>query len=297
MKQEAKDKEDALKTAKRVSELQDLNSSQEMVISELQQHIQKNERAYTHLQSEVEDAKSRAKLAEKQYDGLKLTIRALQDENDEIKKENRTLEGRLVGDKDKLVHEMNSLTEMVESLRRENDMLRTKEINKSTEPKRNVGWFGTSLNGNSGKEKKDAPKSTVGDKTPKFGSFGVVMPSTPRHTVAAHNMEGMCLRYDGSGNNVIATASSDSTVKVWETGTGTVRATLHGSAGHAMIACDIYGSVVIGAGSDKTCRVWNHRTERMVGTGNVLCGSLLWRAATLTLSFFLFFSPWRQYCA
>jgi len=31
-----------------------------------------------------------------------------------------------------------------------------------------------------------------------------------------------------------------------------------------MMACDLYGNIVVGASSDKTCRVWNLRTERML---------------------------------
>jgi len=31
-----------------------------------------------------------------------------------------------------------------------------------------------------------------------------------------------------------------------------------------MMSCDMHGSVVIGASSDKTCRVWNMRSERML---------------------------------
>ncbi|KAL7562974.1 hypothetical protein ACA910_018612 [Epithemia clementina (nom. ined.)] len=277
MKQEAMDRADALKTAKRVSELQDMNSSQEVVISDLREQIQRQERATDHLRSELEDAKSRTKLAEKQYDGLKITIRTLQEENDEFKKENRVLEGRLVGDKEKMVDEMNALTEMVESLKRENNLLRDKNAPpKSPESKRNTGWFGTSFSGGGGQKenkessppssssKQEAKDAAAAEKSPKFGNMGVVLPSMPRHKVAAHNSEGMCIRYDGSGNNLVATASGDSTVKIWDTSTGTVRATLYGSNGHATIACDMYGTVVVGAGSDKTCRVWNHRTQRMI---------------------------------
>jgi WD40 repeat protein len=71
-------------------------------------------------------------------------------------------------------------------------------------------------------------------------------------------------RYDGLGADLVATGSSDSLIKVWDTSNGTLRATLRGGSGNAIIACDISNGVVVGAGSDKTCRVWNLRTERMV---------------------------------
>ena len=71
-------------------------------------------------------------------------------------------------------------------------------------------------------------------------------------------------RYDGSGTDLVATGGVDSTVKVWDTSSGALRATLRGGSSNAIISCDISHGVVVGAGSDKTCRVWNLRTQRMV---------------------------------
>ena len=283
---EAEEKAEALKTAKRVAELQDLTSSQE-------QEIESNQRAIKHLQNEVDDAKARTDLAEKQYDGLKVTIRVLQEENDEIKKENRLLEGRLVSDKGKLVEEVNALNELVDSLKRENEMLKslkqpdsesTTVKEKKPETKSSGGWFGGAFGGSSGNnaslpsslsQSTPAPRTTAQEpsqpnnkknisSTPKFGTVGVFLPSTAKQKVTAHSAEGYCIRYDGSGKDLVATSSSDSTVKVWDTSSGSIRATLHGSQGHAMIACDLYGHLVVGASSDKTCKIWNLRTERMV---------------------------------
>jgi WD40 repeat protein len=62
----------------------------------------------------------------------------------------------------------------------------------------------------------------------------------------------------------VATGSSDSTVKVWDGAQGTLQATLRGGNGNVIIACDISNGIVVGGGTDKTCRVWNARTERMV---------------------------------
>ena len=63
---------------------------------------------------------------------------------------------------------------------------------------------------------------------------------------------------------MVATGSSDSTVKVWEGSSGMLKATLRGGSGNSIICCDISNGVIVGAGTDKTCRVWNLRTERMV---------------------------------
>jgi WD40 repeat protein len=75
-------------------------------------------------------------------------------------------------------------------------------------------------------------------------------------------------RYDASGKDIVATGSVDSTVKVWDSSNGSLLATLRGGSSNAIISCDISNGVVVGAGSDKTCRVWNMRTQRMVSLLN-----------------------------
>lgn len=266
LKAEADDKAAALKTAKELSDMKDLNTAQEATITNLREENDRAERAIEHLTNELNDAKANTELAEKQYDGLKKTIRVLQEENDVLKTENRKLEERLVADKGKTVEEMNLLNDMVQALKMEVDMLRAYKIQ---EDKRAKSWFGGRAQGPSTEDVKqsgssDSPSPSKGDSR-KFGSFGVIVPSTVKYSLTAHSMEGTCLRYDTSGTDLVATASSDSTVKVWETGSGSVRATLRGTAGHSIIACDILGGLVVGGGSDKTCRIWNLRTQRMVG--------------------------------
>ena len=71
-------------------------------------------------------------------------------------------------------------------------------------------------------------------------------------------------RYDQTSGNMLATCGNDSLVKVWDVATGDQQSVLRGSPGHVITSCDIGDSLVIGAGTDKTCRVWNLRTERMV---------------------------------
>jgi WD40 repeat protein len=273
-----------LKATQDLSKMKDLNTALERTISNLKDENGRSERAIVHLTNEVSDAKSRTDLAEKQYEGLKRTIRKLQDENDKLSKENRTLEGRLLADKGKTVEEMNALTDLVNALKMEVDMLRSYKIQ---EEKRRSSWFGGvgSLPNASPSPPNHKKKSAVGGaaissedegkesarNSRKWGSFGVVLPSSPKHSVVAHTGEGTCLRYDDSGADLVATAGSDSCVKVFETGTGACRATLRGTPGHAIIGCDVSGGLVAGGGSDKTCRVWNLRTERMVRSRFLPC--------------------------
>lgn len=261
---------EALKTASKLQEVQTLNAAHEKTIATMKEEIERGNEASERLHQQVKEAEASTKLAEQQYDGLKTTIRSLQNENDVLRKENRVFEERLVTDKGKMIDEMNVLTEMVERLKKEVDMLRSL---KQHEEQRNSGtklsWFG-------GSPKKETPPSDTAaasqdesSSTRKFGTFGVaIVPSTPKQTVSAHTMEGTCVKYDDSGTNLVATASSDSTVKVWDTASGSQRGAFKGSPGHAIICCDISGALVVGGGSDKTCRVWNLRNERMV---NIVC--------------------------
>jgi autophagy-related protein 16 len=260
LKVHADDQSAALKTAKELTDMKDLNTAQAMTMKNLRDENSRAEKAIEHLENQLADSKSRTQLAEQQYTGLKDTIRVLQEENDVYGKENRQLETRLVEDKGKMVDEMNVLTEMVDALKKEVDMLRSYKVQ---EDKRR-SWFGkAAIPVDAEEEKKEkAPKEK--SNTRLFGNFGVVPPSAPKYTIAAHAMDCTCIKYDESGTDLVATSSSDSTVKVWDTNTGTVRATLRGASGHAIIGCDISGNLVVGAGSDKTCKVWNLRTERMV---------------------------------
>lgn len=251
----------ALKTSRDLADLKDLCAAQEKTILRLEESKLQSERVIEHLQNEVENATSNSKLAEQQFDGLKKTIRSLQEENDKLQKENREFETRLVSDKEKMVNEMNDLSETVEKLKKENEMLRSYQ----TQELKQSSWSIFGLVKSS--ESKDVSKSANDPKsdTRKWGNFGVVAPSTPKHVINSHSgKEGTCVRYDTSGNDLVATCGMDSTVKVWDANTGSLRATLHGSASHPFLSCDIYDYLAAGASTDKTCRVWNIRTQRMV---------------------------------
>lgn len=194
LKQYSEQQANALATSKELSAMKDLNTAQEATISNLKQENDRSEVLIEHLTIELNDAKSRTKLAEQQYVGLKETIRTLQEENDVLKKENQALEDRLVGDKEKLSDEVNVLNDMVQALKKEVDMLRSLKVQ---EDKRK-SWF---LRGSSEDKKDDESlaKSTAerGDSTGrKWGSMGVVLPSGPKLKVQAHSAEATCVRYD-----------------------------------------------------------------------------------------------------
>jgi autophagy-related protein 16 len=241
LKTEAQEKALALETALHLAQQKDLVTAQESQLQQQQLELAQLEKAMAHLHEQVSEAQQATRLAEQQYGGLKGTIRQLQEENDSLQKENRLLEHRLVNDKKSLVEEMNSLTEIVEALKREVDMLRTY---KSQEEQRKKGWFG----GSKVEPKTALPSQEEGRQ---FGEFGVVVPSVVKQTIIAHLMEGTCLRYDPSGTGLLATASSDATVKVFDSNQGQLRATLRGSPGHSILGSDLSNLLVVGAGSGK----------------------------------------------
>ena len=186
LKQQAEKDTNALEMSKELLNLKDSKRSQESTITILKDSEERKERAMNHLSNELEDAKSRTKLAEQQYVGLKDTIRVLQEENDLIKKENRELESRFVLEKERMSSEMNKLTEIVERMKRENDMLRTL---KGQEEKRK-SWFGL---GSSSKSEKAEPTPNE-RKERKWGDISVVVPSAPKQIISAHNAESPCVR-------------------------------------------------------------------------------------------------------
>jgi autophagy-related protein 16 len=189
MKLHAEDQTNALKVARELSDIKDLTVSQETTITDLNEEKERKDRAIEHLTSELTDAKSRTKLAEQQYVGLKDTIRVLQEENDLIKKENRELETRFVSEKEKMSDEMNKFSEMCDRLKKEVDMLRGL---KAQEEKRK-SWFGLS---SVDKNKASVEKKVESDESNsrKWGDASVVLPSTPKQVISAHHSEASCVR-------------------------------------------------------------------------------------------------------
>ena len=85
--------------------------------------------------------------------------------------------------------EMNKMNESIEKLKKENDLLRAMKEQAEKDK-------------NSNKKKKNKNEKdhlTSVDRSEsigrKWGSFGVVLPSSPKHTISAHSVEGVCVRY------------------------------------------------------------------------------------------------------
>jgi autophagy-related protein 16 len=253
LKVHQKDTNLALDTANALAQIKESHAALEQKIKKMEQEAIKKDKKFDHLQQQLQDAEATTKLAEKQYMGLKETIRSLQNENDILKKENSGLIDRIVGSKEKTSDEVNALNEMIDALKKEVDMLRTLKV----QDDKRQSWFG----GSKAKSNTDKAEEEEKKKARKFGTMGCVVPSGIQHLVRAHAGDATCVRYDATGD-FLATCGTDSTVKIWESNTGNLRATLRGA--YSITACDIGGGLAVGGGSDKMCRVWNIKTERMV---------------------------------
>lgn len=202
---QADEQAEALRIRKELSEIKDLYMKQTASYSKLEEDSERKDKAIDHLTMELNDAKSRTKLAEQQYMGLKDTIRVLQEENDQVKREHRELETRFVTEKTKLSDEMNSLTDMVESLRKECDMLRTLKV----QEEKRKSWFGYSAASSPNKDSSSSNNNNQNidggihtlvepekdDTGRKWGDMGVVLPSHPIQVLQAHASEASCVRW------------------------------------------------------------------------------------------------------
>jgi len=241
-----------------MSKYREENTNHETTISSLREEVSQSKTLIRNLTNQLEDARNRARLAEIQFDGLKGRIEALQEQNDEFRKANDSFVGRLVTEKEKSVEQMNQMMELVETLKKEVDMLRGLL---EQEEKRKFWKDGA----------EHLPSKTSDDNNDdtrnhrRFGSTGIIIPSSPKIIIRAHPSQGTSIRYDSSGSDLLATASEDSTIKLWETGNGTLKGTFKGGgAGNTILGMDISGGTVAAGGADKMCRVWNTRNERMV---------------------------------
>ena len=259
-----------ISTTNLLQEAQALNSKNEKNIAELTEEIDVEKNTVVRLMQQVKDAEANSNLMDDQNYKLKVAFRALQDENDKLKKENLMYEERLMREKGKVVEEMNELTDIIERLKVEIGKLRSEQKSKLYQDSTSLSWF-SSISGGSPKkiyenQDTDTESLTKNQDDVKIGAN--IVPSTIQRTIVAHTIDGTCVRYDHSGSsNIVATASSDSTVKIWDTGTGQQRGMFRGTPGYAMTCCDLVGTLVVAGGNDRSCRVWDRRNERMV------CGS------------------------
>mmetsp|Transcript_31141 Transcript_31141/g.65685 ORF Transcript_31141/g.65685 Transcript_31141/m.65685 type:complete len:570 (+) Transcript_31141:91-1800(+) len=267
LQHEVKSTSDAVKASKELSTLKEEKAAQDATMSNLRMEMTRCNEIIVHLQSELENSKLFARLAEKQIDGLKDAIRSLQEENEETTTLNKRLLGETVTEKEKMAEQFNNMNQIIETLQKEANMLRSyAKMGKGS----GGGWFGLSARrGDKHLAVAGNDDSSSGDTDSKprrqWGTTScAVLPSQPMCTIKAHRDDAMCVRYDGTNLNRVATASSDATVRVFDTSNGQLEATFSAGGRQPLIGVDIGGNIVCGCGADKTCRVWNLQSRRMI---------------------------------
>ncbi|KAL7551551.1 hypothetical protein ACHAWF_014738 [Thalassiosira exigua] len=256
----------AVETSKEISSLKEEKDEQDTIISNLRMEVTRCKEVIEHLQTEAENSNSLSRLAEKQIAGLKDAIRALQEENDEVTKLNNRLLDEAVAEKEKIADQFNNMNDTIETLQKEANMLRMMQKQANT-GKGVGGWFGLSARRGEKSLAASGDANDDDDLTPKRqwgATTAAVLPSEPLFKVKAHRDDASCVRYDGTNLNRVATSSSDATVRVFDTSSGKLEATFSAGGRLPLIGVDIGGDVVCGCGADKTCRVWNQQTKRMI---------------------------------
>ena len=175
----------SLETASKLSKETDKNTDLEATVKNLKEEVEKQEEMIDRLNKDLKEAWSQTALAEKQYDGLKETIRRLQDENEKLTKSNDELVGRIVQEKEKSVEEMNSMMQLNEEMKKKIDMLSAVQ----KQEKKKFLWSALSLQS---KEKSNPTAEETS--TRKFGTHGIVVPSAPKAAVRAHLTQIICMR-------------------------------------------------------------------------------------------------------
>ena len=265
LQNEVKYTAEAIETSKELSTLKEENAAHETTISNLRMEGTRCNEIITHLQTELENAKTLARLADKQIDGLKDAIRTLQNENEEVTKLNTRLLDETVTEKEKMAVQFNNMNDTIETLQKEANMLRQyakqQQGGKGGKGTTMGGWFGglsrsdKNISQSIAGASADAQSNADAESTPKWGETAIaILPTKPLYTIKAHKDDATCVRYDGTNQNRVATSSSDATVRVFDTSNGHLEATFSAGGRQPLLGVDIGGDIVCGCGSDKTCR-------------------------------------------
>ena len=263
IEKELKSTSEIIEKTNTVSKLQEEKNVQDVTISNMRMELDRCNAVIVHLQSELDNSKSLTNLANRQVDGLKDAIRSLQEENEQITKLNKRLVDETIADKEKLADQLNSMNTTVELKQKEVNMLRSyAKLGGKGGP---IGGLIRGIKHLSSSNADAADDESSKDEQRQWGAtVSAVVPSKPLHTIKAHRDDASCVRYDGTNLNRVATASSDATVKIFDTSTGQLEATFSAGGRQPIIGIDIRGDIVCGCGTDKTCRVWQIQTKRMI---------------------------------
>jgi WD domain, G-beta repeat len=246
----------------KVSDLhRQLREKQDVILHMKEEHTLSLKSA-ERLSAELDELMTNSKLADQQEEALKCNLRNLQKDNETIIKDNKDLESQLLAEKRKSIDEVKRLNDVIDELKSHIDMLRS--VKRVNEPGTENS---VQMNGIHGPAHIN-PVSNELNVNNLFQGNGEI-PSSAKLAIQAHSAQGTCLVFDRACTSLIATSGADSTIKIWDSSNGSLRTIFRGSYGNSMTCCDIVGNMVVGAGSDKTCRIWNISAERLVGVVDI----------------------------
>ena len=236
-----------------LSEQKGRNQKQDNVIQKLLEELKQKDVVIERITNELRESNSNARSAEQQYDGLKNNVNRLQENNECLTKSNDELVKRIVQEKEKYMEQIFKMNENEARLNQKIEMLLTLK----EQEKKRFTWT-------SKKPSEDLSDPTGTQSSGRqFGAGGVIVPSNVKHRIAAHTSQITCVRYDSAGGDVIATASEGG-LKMFSTGNGKLINSFRGGSGQVMLGLDVCGDLIAGSSTDKTCRVWNTRKQRLV---------------------------------
>ena len=281
MNHEAELKKQTIKLTEELSKIENTKAQLKESSEQLKKELEEQESAFIRLKDELSEATNLKNIAEKQYDTLKETIRRLQDENDSLQKSNDELINRIVTEKEKSMEEMMKMTELLEQANKKVEMLTALQKKQEEKLEQRRFHFGKVVSKDSSSIESHA-SSTLDNSSSgrQFGITGVIPPKSILQKIHAHPSQITCVRYSPSDNGLIATCS-ESNISIHSTSTISTAMTadpihpqkqpfktktLRGPSNQIMLSLDISSSseLIAGASSDKTCRIWNIRTERLV---------------------------------
>lgn len=195
----------------------------------------------------IKQLKSINELLTKNCDELKGKVDMLIKENETVRHENNQLLERMLKMKEEQISQMNELNEYYETLMKKEQAL----------------------------EKMQGSPFSLDESDLERNEKPVKVPSRPFHKIMAHNIECTSVAYN-DGGSFILTGGSDVYLKVWDSGSGSEKATLRGLAHSVLDVSICQGSELVMAGSsDNIAYVWNYNIGRirhnLTGHANKIC--------------------------
>ena len=200
-------------------------------VSMLEETIQAKDKVITMLRGQVTEAQA--------------MLRRSEDRALKLQNENLLITERVMEEKMSLMEEMNRMTELNAEMQAKLQRLQESSGGQPGQALSDEDWTITS--------------SLAGAKP-----RSLQPPCKVMHAFQAHETEIPSIAFNEDGA-AFATGCSDGTVRVWSTESRECKAVLRSDSvsTNAILCVDIHDKLVLGAGSDRSCRVWSLETERI----------------------------------